>query len=99
MRNVLGAVAVALITVPAVRADEPFSITGAAPVTRGPTVRQATRDPYSGTAVPAVTRLHPVIGSVQRTSLFTNPLTHKARYTGLVYNPLLGSFGTQKFKR
>jgi hypothetical protein len=52
-----------------------------------------------GDVVPAVTRLHPVIGSVQRTGHFTNPFTHKAKYSGVTYNPLQGTFGTQTFKR
>ena len=66
---------------------------------RGPTVRTATINPLSGTPVSVVTRLQPVVGSVQRTSHFSNPLTHKAKYTSTTYNPVLGTFGTQKFKR
>ena len=65
---------------------------------KGPFVRTATVN-TRGDVVPAVTRLHPVIGSVQRTGHFTNPFTHKSKYTGVVYNPLNGSFGTQKFRR
>lgn len=52
-----------------------------------------------GDVVPAVTRLHPVIGSVQRTGHFTNPITHKTKYSALMYNPLSGTFGTQKYRR
>jgi hypothetical protein len=52
-----------------------------------------------GEVVPQVTRLHPVIGSVHRVGHFTNPFTHKAKYSSLSYNPLLGSFSTQTFKR
>ena len=66
---------------------------------RGPTVRTATINPLSGTPVSAVTRLQPVVGSVQRTSHFSNPFTHKAKYSGVTYNPVHGTFGTQKFRR
>ena len=45
------------------------------------------------------TRLQPVVGSVKQKSHFTNPFTHKAKYTGVVYNPTLGNFGTQKFRK
>ena len=65
----------------------------------GPTVRTATINPLSGTPVAVTTRLQPVVGSVQRTSHFSNPFTHKAKYTGTTYNPVLGTFGTQKFRR
>ena len=64
-----------------------------------PYVRTATIDPRSGQPVSVVTRLQPVVGSVQRTSHFTNPFTHKAKYTNSVYNPVFGTFSTQKFKR
>jgi hypothetical protein len=52
-----------------------------------------------GDVVPAVTKLHPVVGSLHRTSHFNHPITHKARYSATMYNPMLGSFGTQTFKR
>ena len=65
---------------------------------RGPTVRTATINPISGAPVSVTTRLQPVVGSVQR-SHFSNPFTHKAKYTGTTYNPVLGTFGTQKFRR
>lgn len=48
---------------------------------------------------PAVTRLHPVVGSVQRTGHFTNPITHKAKHSVLMYNPTAGTFGTHTFRR
>jgi|GEM_PF-3460845 len=63
------------------------------------TTKTATIDSRTGAVVPAVTRLHPVIGSVQRRGHFVNPFTHKARYSVTMYNPLLGSFGTQKVRR
>jgi len=47
---------------------------------------------------PQVTRLHPVVGSIQRTSHFTNPFTHKAKYSSVMYNPVLGSFAKHKFR-
>ena len=50
------------------------------------------------TSVPPVTRLHPVVGSIQRTSHFTNPFTHKAKYSSVMYNPVLGSFSKHKFR-
>ena len=65
----------------------------------GPTVRTATINPLSGAPVSVVTRLQPVVGSVQRTSHFSNPFTHRAKYSGVTYNPVHGTFGTQKFKR
>jgi len=69
------------------------------PFNRGLTTRTAVLDSRSGLVVPTVTRLHPVIGSVQRTNWFTNPLTQKDRYTGTVYNPQLGQFSTYRFRR
>jgi hypothetical protein len=44
------------------------------------------------------TRLQPVVGSVQRKSHFTNPFTHKAKYTNVMYNPILGTFSKQKYR-
>jgi hypothetical protein len=63
-----------------------------------PYVRTATHD-LRGNVVPGVARVQPVIGSVQRTGHFTNPFTHKTRYTGTVFNPLNGTFGKQTYKR
>jgi hypothetical protein len=80
-----------VVGAPAARAGDPFA-------NHGPFVRTAAIN-TRGEVVPTVTRLHPVIGSLQRTGHFTNPFTHKARYTGTVYNPMLGTFGTQKFRR
>lgn len=48
---------------------------------------------------PSGTRLQPVVGSVRRSGHFTNPFTHKAKYTQMVYNPLTGHFGKMKFRR
>lgn len=45
------------------------------------------------------TRLQPVVGSVQRTGLFAHPHTGRTKYTSTVYNPTLGQFGTQTFRR
>jgi hypothetical protein len=66
--------------------------------TRSLVTRSATVDHRVGTAVPVTTRLNPVVGSVQRGHL-TNPVTHKSSYRSTVYNPVLGSFGTYKFRR
>lgn len=52
-----------------------------------------------GELIPAVTRLHPVIGSAQRTSHFSHPVTGRAKYSSTMYNPVTGTFGTQKFKK
>lgn len=52
-----------------------------------------------GTPVPVVTRLHPVIGSVQRTGHFANPITGRTKYTGLMYNPYQGNFSTLKYRQ
>jgi hypothetical protein len=49
-------------------------------------------------SVPPVARVQPIIGSTQRVSHFTNPITHKAKYTSKTYNPILGTFGKQKFR-
>jgi hypothetical protein len=67
-------------------------------VSRGPVVRSAGIAPR-GAIVPGVTRLQPVVGSIQRTGRFTNPFTHKTKYTATAYNPTLGTFGTTKFRR
>ncbi|MBP3958616.1 hypothetical protein J8F10_25495 [Gemmata sp. G18] len=67
--------------------------------TRGTTTRTAVVDPRGGGFVPAAAKLQPVIGSVQRTGHFTNPFTHKSKYTGTVYNPLSGQFSKQTFRR
>jgi hypothetical protein len=95
MRKFTGAVVMVVLAsaaaAPRARAGDLFA-------NHGPFVRTAALN-TRGDVVPAVTRLHPVVGSLQRTSHFTNPFTHKARYTGTVYNPLLGTFGTQKFRR
>ncbi|MBN9118138.1 MAG: hypothetical protein J0I06_03065 [Planctomycetes bacterium] len=109
MRTVI-AVAVLAVVAGVGRADvvpaggsEPF----AGPVTVEPMGGGGTRslvgrgavvNPHSGTAVPVVTRLHPVVGSVQPRG-HVNPLTGKTKYTSTVYNPVLGSFGTYKFRR
>jgi hypothetical protein len=106
MKKLVAAAVLALVAAPTVRAADmnwfgpsPLSVLNGSSSGGGPTVRSATIDPRSGTVVPAVTRLHPVIGSLQRTGHFTNPFTHKTKYTGTVYNPALGTFGTQKFRR
>ena len=65
----------------------------------GPTARTVALDARSGGAVPVVTRLQPVVGSVQRTGHFAHPHTGKTKYTGTVYNPVLGQFGTHTFRR
>jgi hypothetical protein len=55
-------------------------------------------DRDSSAVIPAVTRLHPVIGSTQIASHFNLPFTHKARDTTAMYNPLLGSLSSRTFK-
>lgn len=60
--------------------------------------RGAYVDRSTGTAVAVPTRLQPVVGSVQRGHLI-NPLTGTSNYRSAVYNPVLGSFGTYKFRR
>jgi hypothetical protein len=52
---------------------------------------------YSGTPVSVPARLQPVVGSVKPGH--TNLLTGKTKYSSAVYNPVLGSFGTYKFRR
>jgi hypothetical protein len=49
----------------------------------------------SGLGAPATTRggLNPVVGSASRTGLFGK------RYTGSVYDPALGRFGTARFRQ
>src|SRR5688572_22764544 len=66
--------------------------------TRSLVGRGAVVDHHAGTAVPVVTRLHPVVGSVQR-GHFTNPINGRSNYKSTVYNPVLGTFGTYKFRR
>ncbi len=104
MRKVVAVVALALMagagsSQTARAAESSFAGVTMFPPAPGPTVRTATINPRTGTPTSAVTRLQPVIGSVQRTSHFSNPFTHKAKYSGVTYNPVLGTFGTQKFKR
>jgi hypothetical protein len=65
----------------------------------GTTVPTATVTPLSATPVPAVAQLQPIVGSVQRTSRFTHPLTHKAKYSYGTYNPISGQFGISTFRR
>ncbi|AWM41181.1 hypothetical protein GobsT_02080 [Gemmata obscuriglobus] len=65
----------------------------------GTTVPTATVNPLSVTPAPAVGQLQPIVGSVRRTSHFTNPFTHKAKYSYGTYNPISGQFGTGVFRR
>lgn len=105
MRKVVAVVALALMagagSSQTARAADGNTFAGVTmfPPAPGPTVRTATINPRTGTPTSAVTRLQPVIGSVQRTSHFSNPFTHRAKYSGVTYNPVHGTFGTQKFKR
>lgn len=99
MKKMLATVVLALVAVPVVQAGDSGVFAGGISGNRPPTARTVVIDPRSGIAVPAVTRLHPVVGSVQRTSHFANPFTHKAKYSSVNYNPVLGSFSTQKFRR
>lgn len=71
----------------------------AAGAPRYPLMRTAALDSRTGSVHTAVTRVQPVVGSLQRTSRFRNPFTHKAKYEMLTYNPLLGSFQPVKFRR
>ena len=104
MRKVVAVVALALMagagsSQTARAAESSFAGVTMFPPAPGPTVRTATINPRTGTPTSAVTRLQPVIGSVQRTSHFSNPFTHRAKYSGVTYNPVHGTFGTQKFRR
>ncbi len=105
MRKVVAVVALALMagagsSQPARAADgNTFAGVTMFPPAPGPTVRTATINSLSGQPISVVTRLQPVVGSVQRTSHFSNPFTHKAKFSGVTYNPVLGTFGTQKFRR
>ena len=65
----------------------------------GTTVPTATITPQRATPVPVCAKLQPVVGSVQRTSHFTNPFTHKAKYSYGTYNPVSGQFGANTFRR
>ncbi|VTS03204.1 unnamed protein product [Gemmata massiliana] len=96
MRRALIAMLVTLVFVGTASAGGWSPLKGNA---RGTTARTAVVDPRSGGVVSANARLQPVIGSVQRTGHFTNPLTHKSKYTGTVYNPLSGQFSKQTFRR
>lgn len=103
------AVAVLALVAGSVRADvvpaggaEPFAgpvvvEQAAGGATRSLVARSAVVDRHLGTGVPVTTRLNPVVGTVQRGH--NNPITHKSGYRSAVYNPVLGSFGTYKFKR
>ncbi|MCI0703308.1 MAG: hypothetical protein L0241_19695 [Planctomycetia bacterium] len=85
--------------------SEPFAgpvmiqTVGDNPFNRGMTRRTVLFDGRTGLVVPTVTRVQPVIGSIQRKSHFANPFTHKARYTGTVYDPQLGQFSKHHFRR
>src|SRR5437762_495396 len=109
MRTVVAGLLLAVVAAP-VRADvvpaggvEPYAgpvaveaVSGGA--TRSLVARTAVVDAHAGTAVPAVTKLHPVVGSVHR-GHFTHPITGASNYKSTVYNPVLGTFGTYKFRR
>ena len=80
MRKVVAMVALALMagagsSQTARAAESSFAGVTMFPPAPGPTVRTATINPRTGTPTSAVTRLQPVIGSVQRTSHFSNPFT------------------------
>lgn len=75
----------------------PLAVRAGEPATFG-TVRSATIDPRTGAAVPAVTRLQPVVGTVQPAHRFGALFGHSPKYSSMVYNPTLGTFGTQKFR-
>ncbi|QJW95986.1 hypothetical protein [Frigoriglobus tundricola] len=108
MRKVL-AVAVLVLAAqgPAVRAGDssPFGGTPLFPFVKnspaapGMTVRTPYLNTRTGGPASTVTQLQPVVGSIQRTSRFTNPLTHKAKYTRTTHNPALGGLGTQTFRQ
>ena len=76
-----------------------FPLINNTPAAPGMTVRTPYLNTRTGGPAQTVTRLQPVVGSIQRTSRFTNPITHKSKYTGTVYNPALGSFGTRTFRQ
>jgi hypothetical protein len=90
MQKLFAAVAVVLLASATASAGDPLRVgTGGNRVIEN----------LSGYSVPSVTRLHPVVGSIQRHGRFTNPFTHKAKYTQMVYNPNLGTFGRMKFRQ
>ncbi len=102
MRVSLCAIVVVLVA-SNVRADGPPA---SLPVVEDATIEPVGYNPFkhgmvtrTGKVLPTATRVQPVVGSVQRTSVLANPLTHKARYSGTVYNPLLGQFSTHSFRR
>ncbi|MFM8274432.1 MAG: hypothetical protein ACKODX_19170 [Gemmata sp.] len=100
MKGVLTA-AVLLVAAGTASADSFAGVTlsPAAPPPHKLSARTVSVDSRTGAALPVVTRVHPVVGSVERKSHFANPLTHKARHTDAVYNPVLGQFGTRHFRR
>lgn len=67
----------------------------------GPTSFAGINFPSGGAPAPrgSAARLQPVVGSVQRTGRFIHPHTGRTKYTGTVYNPVLGQFGTHTFRR
>lgn len=102
MKTFVAAAVVALALGSPARADDPFRpFAGVVPLSpdapdargagRGLTGRALVFDARTGAAVPTVTRLHPVVGSVQRAG-------HK-RFSATTYNPLMGTFGTHTYRR
>ncbi len=76
-----------------------FPFVNNSPAAPGMTVRTPYLNTRTGGPASTVTRLQPVVGSIQRTGRFTNPLTHKTKYTSTTYNPALGTFGTRTFRQ
>ncbi len=64
-----------------------------------PTVRTGALDPRTHAATVAPARLQPVVGSVKQTSHFANPITKKARFSALTFNPVSGTVGKTRFRR
>lgn len=64
-----------------------------------PVVRTGTLDAKTRAPAVAPARLQPVVGSVRRESHFANPITKKARYSALTFNPVGGTFSKTVFRR
>ncbi len=96
MKGIL--VAVVLVVGASTVSANPTPFADASGHVRGTTARTVV-DSRAGAARPSVTKLHPVVGSVHRTGHFTNPITHRTKYSDTVYNPVLGQFGLRTFRR
>lgn len=99
MKGILVAVVMVVVAGTASAGPNPLAVFSSPSADHGLTARTAGIDARSGGAVPAVTALNPVVGSVQRTGHFVHPHTGKTKYSQTVYNPVLGQFGARTFRR